>query len=545
MEDKCRKSDARNSKAKTYDSRGFALQHDASDQDIATRHKDENKTIEESARLIDKDTNDIMKKMQSDMKKMAKQTGGQNEKGKKVSYDVPKPKRADKSNHRGATREDIGVPGAILDNCYKMYETNKNLKTKVEQLKDQINTKTAETETKKLESDRRQSTHEMLLEENNHLKLKIKALEKQIIDIKSDHSDVAMQGLNDIHLKTENELLRRDMRRLLDMLKNTTEYASFANMYDREHNIRYLHHLSNTHEGQAFKANKDTKAMRKTSSIDATACKNLLDVYLDEFKLKSMNDNIAFTVDAKPMDNGAARWVPEECYNFMKGIQQQTQLSDALIEYILYELNCRWQERERDIVKFYKKHGKAHKKELSSAKLPQDEKDRFISQLKKENFDLRTKLKAAKNSSKGSLQFEKMKETAMLEKELKQYQLRNSTCRRLTSKAKLLEKINKYLADMLKNDKLAKYYKAEGANEESKKIERIMSRIRNDIMQLLENNLNDTAMSGATDNDDIKLSYLKNSVERKLGSLERTLVEDRVKNTEKMDPVVGSIKRWS
>lgn len=484
--------DQYDNRTKTYDSRGYALQHEEDSSHELIKEKRlgaQNKSL--NVRANDKQTNDITRKMRKEidaaMKTQPKPVSATQQnvpKNKKPLSSALKPKLVAKA--------DTSVPETILDNCFKMYETNKNLKKKVEQLKDHIHVQTAENELKQLESERKQWGHETLLEENNYLKDKVKALERQVLELKHAHSDISIQGLNEIHLKAENECLRQDMRKLLGMLKGTAEYSDFANMFGREHNIRYLSSASHNRGKSGSKRESSKHKIDNSANLNAGVYKNLLGVYLDEYKLKSSNDVLDFTVGSGATKDDRTRWVPEECYDFMKGLQRQAQLSDSMIEYILHELNRRWQERERDIIKFYKKHGKANRQVISSMSLPSDEKDKVIAQLRKEVLDLQARVRTLRQNPKESTKLEKTKEAERLEKELKEFQHRSSLCRQLKSKAGMLERVNQYLTQAFSQDSLAKYYQVEGATDYNKKIEGIMQNVKKDVMELLEKNLEST-----------------------------------------------------
>lgn len=488
-------ADKYESNTKTYDSRGFALHHNGESSEEPIREKRLGLNMGVSSKIVDKEDIEISRRMQKDIEAVSKPKTKQRINNVNQPVPIIKKAKTNPTKPKVMPKSITSVPDEILDNCYKIYETNKNLKKKVEQLKDQINVKTAETEVQKLENDRKQFGHETILEENDYLRTKVKALEKQILELKNSNNSISIKGLNETHLKMENEYLRQDVRKILDILKSTAEYEDFANMYDRDSNIRYLNNI--THNRSRSNPKTDNKVIRgiknnPNTNIDGSVYKNLLGVYLDEYKLKSTNDNIDFSITANTIKKDKAKWVPEDCYDFMKGIQKQAHLSDSLIEYILYELNCKWQERERDIIKYYKRYGKASKKLISSSKLPSNEKDKLITQLRNEIVELQSKVKGLKNFSVENNKFEKLKEETRLEKELKDYQVKNSMCRKLKTKANLLEKINKYLTEACSRDNMAKYYKIEGMNEYSKKFDKMMQNVKKDVIDLLERNLENT-----------------------------------------------------
>ncbi|KAL4471197.1 hypothetical protein ABPG72_007564 [Tetrahymena utriculariae] len=125
----------------------------------------------------------------------------------------------------------------------------------------------------------------------------------------------------------EVEHLRGDVQRLLDMLRNTEEYKEFADIADDStHSIRYL---------------KDIKARTYVDAKCHTHCK-----FIRPCQCPKTGEN-QWVEDEKLL------WVPEEAFRFAHEfrLKYNGELTDTLIEQLLFELNKIWSKREQRLLK--------------------------------------------------------------------------------------------------------------------------------------------------------------------------------------------------
>jgi hypothetical protein len=123
----------------------------------------------------------------------------------------------------------------------------------------------------------------------------------------------------------ENENLKTEMTRLFQMLKTTKEYKDLANKADASGSIHYL-----TKIGKFSQVDMAVK-YKELKNLDC----HRPDLFVDESVL----------------------WVPSEAFKFAHEfrIKYDGQLTDTLIEHLLFELNKIWSTREQRLLDGQKK----------------------------------------------------------------------------------------------------------------------------------------------------------------------------------------------
>jgi|JI6StandDraft_1071083.scaffolds.fasta_scaffold108922_3 hypothetical protein len=120
--------------------------------------------------------------------------------------------------------------------------------------------------------------------------------------------------------QAEYENFKRDLRRLMEMLKTTAEYREFANLAIADGGARFLHETN-----RKVKTHIDKPP--QAQSMHFCSC------------------NKAFIPEP-------ALWVPDNVYSFAKRYvaERRGELTPAELELLLYDLNKLWRERERTII---------------------------------------------------------------------------------------------------------------------------------------------------------------------------------------------------
>lgn len=155
-----------------------------------------------------------------------------------------------------------------------------------------------------------------LLKEIDLLKRENELLRKENYDVRADADRTIHQKKNEGFALLENENLKFEMQRLFCMLKTTKEYKDLANKADASGSIHYL------------------KSIGKFSKVD------LADRYKELKNLDCHRPDLF--VDEKIL------WVPSEAFKFAHEfrIKYNGQLTETLIEHLLFELNKIWSRRE-------------------------------------------------------------------------------------------------------------------------------------------------------------------------------------------------------
>ena len=489
---------------KTVDSRGFALIQ-VVDQNNADNHVDVSKELK-AKNLKEKEDKPDRLEERAEPKRKTKKDKKKTKPAKKVKKVVV---------------EEQEIPDTVVDNCLKVYKDNKSLKDKINKLKNEMNDKVVSHEKNNLLNEKMKNNYELLLEENNLLKQKMIRMEKSVIELKTINSDINTRSMSEVHLKMENESLRFENKKLFEMLKKTKEYQDFGNDYDKQHSLSYLRNLnivSNKKDSNYLKVKiNNTENVNKGNDAALPA---LIDMYVDGHKYRQSEGLYS---DVKTSSNDIDeldRWVPSNTYKFMKEIQREQNLSDSLIEYILYELNQIWSKREKDIVKFFKKHGKSSRKLLKSEQLPLDDKDKLITKLRTKITNLEAKLKSFKSNRNTH---EAFKNNELLTQNLKQFQHRSKEFRKTNIKLNFIEKANNHLNHILDKNRLRKYYNIEGESKMSNKLGGVIAELKKEVISFLEANYEQ--LMGVTGDMSMKERVFRNKkrIDDKLRDIDKTL----------------------
>jgi hypothetical protein len=164
-----------------------------------------------------------------------------------------------------------------------------------------------------------------LMKEMEILKRENELLKTENFRLKSDNDNILNTRKNEGFSLLENENLKTEMTRLFQMLKTTKEYKDLANKADASGSIHYLTKIGKFSQVDMAVRYKELK------SLDC----HRPDLFVDESVL----------------------WVPSEAFKFAHEfrIKYDGQLTDTLIEHLLFELNKIWSTREQRLLDGQKK----------------------------------------------------------------------------------------------------------------------------------------------------------------------------------------------
>ena len=160
-----------------------------------------------------------------------------------------------------------------------------------------------------------------LLKEIELLRRENKILEDQTVQLRSDLQKSIYSRHSESYLLLENDNMKEDISRLVKMLQNTKEYKNFADYADASGSIHYL------------------KSVGKFSRLD------LAERFHDLNNARDCTKHELY-VDEKVL------WVPQEAYRFAHEfrLKYNGNLTESLIEHLLFELNKIWAHREKSLL---------------------------------------------------------------------------------------------------------------------------------------------------------------------------------------------------
>ena len=451
---------------KNKDSRGYYLEHNKNLQESQKELKEI-----KAPKLKDlKEENKILTKT-SKKKQISKERKTTNNLKKTKNY-KSKSKKA-KNNFINKKEENH-----FLQNYQNILYSNKDLKSKISELKSRIKKNNKKDYknilTKKLEK----KTNKLLSEENKILKQKIKSQENQILILKSEKAKQDLQIKDSFFLEQENENLKNEISQLFQMLKKTEKYKEFTAFADVDGNLRYLTDIN-------FYNKKNDFEIREKSKLDHL--ENFGRNFNDFSKFENLHKNCLKTEKVK----NSLKWVPENCLDLLKDIQKENSgLSNSCINYILFELNKIWKNREEKIYEkayvFCKNcKNKNLLRNLGNCKFMTDEKkDNLIAELRSKNFNLKSRLKKKNNFVKND--FVK-KQNNLIRGDLANFEKKNNYCKNLERKNKFLDRFNKMLVEILDKNKMRNFFEINGEIKNAKKLKNIFAFLKNNILKGVEN----------------------------------------------------------
>lgn len=191
-----------------------------------------------------------------------------------------------------------------------------NHKYEVDYLRSALNDQTDKLSGLVVSGDFRAHKESIMSKEMELLQRENELLKKEVAELKSENNKVLHQRQNEGFSMLENDNLKAEIQRLFKMLKTTKEYKTFAEKADASGSIRYLTSLGKFSNVDLAYNHKELK------NLDC----HRPDLFINEDML----------------------WVPSEAFKFAHEfrVRYNGQLTDTLIEHLLFELNKIWSKRE-------------------------------------------------------------------------------------------------------------------------------------------------------------------------------------------------------
>ena len=287
------------------------------------------------------------------------------------------------------------------------------------------------------------------------LKREVTILKRENSELKSENEKYILQRKNEGFSMLEKETLQVEVQRLMSMLKTTKEYKEFSEIADASGSIKYL------------------TSIGKFSKVDL-ACKYKelrgLDCHRPDL---FVNENVL--------------WVPSETFKFAHEfrIKYNGQLTDTLIEHLLFELNKVFSKREdkrvSEIKARYSKEAELLRRKLAST--PSMDLNQALLEIKRQRLQL-------KEAYKTSLPIHYSKDDPKVLKNIKTaLKSANDNCilkTKLNRENQYYKSVNKAYEKALGNDHKGRLLYTEGKFKTAQKGAFDASHLRDDIQEMFQ-----------------------------------------------------------
>lgn len=173
------------------------------------------------------------------------------------------------------------------------------------------------------------------------LKEELSEMKSKLDQNVSEQMKEKLEQKNSAFLELENDHLRRDNLKLFELLKTSKEFQSFAAFTDSDNRLRSVHSDIPVHT-RPSKTVKENKDIARASLTFTKGWKNDTKVARSAHCRKRLwNNNLDMFC-----------WAPEKLFTFLRELnkRESVNIPEAVIDYIVLEINRIWRTRELYIV---------------------------------------------------------------------------------------------------------------------------------------------------------------------------------------------------